>query len=770
MVLVSRGDKTALPLLEKLTMESANPLARLHALCIAETPAAVLRALGDRHPGVRENALRIAERYPTVEMIAAAAKLVDDPDAKVRLQLALTLGEWKDAVAGDALAQLALRDHAEPCMVAAVMSSALPHARVLFDAVMKAGGEPLKVFGPLLEKMLRAPREAASAAVVASAPRASLPLPAMTADRAEVIKRFQPALKLTGNPVSGRAIFTQLCVACHRLGETGNEVGPNLVSVAGHPPEKLLVNILDPSADVQPGYYAYRCRVVGGDEIYGLIATETANSVTFKLPDGTSRAVLRKEIASLESTRTSLMPAGLEAGLDEQKLADLIAFLRAGPADEATPARARSDIRVGAAAVNLKSTDDMPLAGSLEARFTKEQEGELRATAVVIEKPGAGKVAIVACDVLWVTRAIVDAALAEIEQTTGIPSSHVLVNATHTHHAPGTAPAHAFGWSEKFADEVRRGIVQSVQEASARMSDAAFFFQLGEERTVGANSRLLLGDGAVSWLNPLAEAGAKVQPTDPFDPQLPVLDFRAAEGKSRAVIFNHSTHTIGTRSGREVRSPSFYGLAAQELEAELGGIVSFLEGASGSTHNIRGVRVPVAIERMKRAVLETRSQAVPHPVTHLASIKRPFRFRVRHFDEVAEAANVARYTSTYAKASATRIGAIFSAMRRELAPVQGEERTTIVQAMRIGDVALVGVPAEYFTALGLEIKRRSPFKNTFIAELANDWIGYLPTREGHALGGYQTWTGLHSYAEPGTGERIADEAVKLLEILARDVD
>jgi hypothetical protein len=283
---------------------------------------------------------------------------------------------------------------------------------------------------------------------------------------------------------------------------------------------------------------------------------------------------------------------------------------------------------------------------------------------------------------------------------------------------------------------------------------------------VGANSRLLLEDGAISWLNPLAEAGVKVQPTDPFDPQLPVLDFRAPDGKSRALIFNHSTHTIGTRSGKDVRSPSFYGLAAQDLELELGSIVSFLEGASGSTHNIRGVPVPVAIERMKRAVLDARTQAQPHPATRLLSVKRPFQFRVRTFDESTEAAKVERYTSVYAKTVSARIGEIFATMRRELAPQQGQQRTTTIQAMLIGDVAIVGVPAEYFTAMGLDIKRRSPFPNTYVAELANDWIGYLPTREGHTRGGYQTWTGLHSYAEPGTGERIADEAVKLLESLS----
>ena len=87
-------------------------------------------------------------------------------------------------------------------------------------------------------------------------------------------------------------------------------------------------------------------------------------------------------------------------------------------------------------------------------------------------------------------------------------------------------------------------------------------------------------------------------------------------------------------------------------------------------------------------------------------------------------------------------------MRQELKPEQGRERKTWLHVLLIGDVAIVGVPAEYFTSLGIDIKRRSPFKYTFVAELASDWIGYLPDREGHDLGGYQTWMGLHSYAEP----------------------
>jgi hypothetical protein len=217
-----------------------------------------------------------------------------------------------------------------------------------------------------------------------------------------------------------------------------------------------------------------------------------------------------------------------------------------------------------------------------------------------------------------------------------------------------------------------------------------------------------------------------------------------------------------------VRSPSFYGLAAQELEASFGGVVGFIEGASGSTHNIRGVSTALAVERMKHAVAATRDAAERLPVATVGALREPFHFKVRAFDEAAEEANVMRYLSDHAPQNAARIRQIFADQRRVLATHQNTRRTTWIQVVRVGDVAVVGVPAEYFTGLGLEIKRRSPFKHTLIAELANDWIGYLPDAAGHRLGGYQTWTGLHSYAEPGTGERLAQTAVRLLKELAKE--
>ncbi len=140
---------------------------------------------------------------------------------------------------------------------------------------------------------------------------------------------------------------------------------------------------------------------------------------------------------------------------------------------------------------------------------------------------------------------------------------------------------------------------------------------------------------------------------DPSTRNFPSSIFATRPARLGRLLFNHSTHTIGTRSGKNVRSPSFYGLAAQELETEIGGTVGFLEGASGSTHNITLVPVAEAVVRMKRAVKQARAQATRHPVDILKAIRKTMKFHVRHFDENEEDAKIARYTTRYAPTAST---------------------------------------------------------------------------------------------------------------------
>ncbi len=146
----------------------------------------------------------------------------------------------------------------------------------------------------------------------------------------------------------------------------------------------------------------------------------------------------------------------------------------------------------------------------------------------------------------------------------------------------------------------------------------------------------------------------------------------------------------------------------------------------------------------------------------LASIKRELPYQMRTFDELAQEEAVTRYCRTYAPDHADAISSVFRESRAKLKPQQGEWRKMWLQTMRMGDVYLVGVPAEFFTVLGLEIKRRSPYRQTFVCGLSNDYVGYLPDRQAFELGGYQTWVGLHCFAEVGTGEAVVEECLRML--------
>ena len=130
--------------------------------------------------------------------------------------------------------------------------------------------------------------------------------------RAEIIERYAASLNWAGDATRGLAIYRRHCASCHRRGGEGHDVGPDLATVVDHAPAKLLANILDPSGDIQPGYLAYTCVLESGEVLSGILAGETAGSLTLKLADGNVRHIARREIELLKSTGQSFMPEGLE--------------------------------------------------------------------------------------------------------------------------------------------------------------------------------------------------------------------------------------------------------------------------------------------------------------------------------------------------------------------------------------------------------------------------------------------------------------------------
>lgn len=145
--------------------------------------------------------------------------------------------------------------------------------------------------------------------------------------RQDVLDAYKPALTLAGDAGRGKMHFQKVCAACHRLENVGNEIGANLAAIQNRGADAILFNVLDPNREVNPQYVNYVVITTEGKSLTGLIAAETATSVTLKRAENQSDTVLRINIEEMRSTGLSIMPEGLEKQLDQQAMADLIAYL-----------------------------------------------------------------------------------------------------------------------------------------------------------------------------------------------------------------------------------------------------------------------------------------------------------------------------------------------------------------------------------------------------------------------------------------------------------
>ena len=149
-------------------------------------------------------------------------------------------------------------------------------------------------------------------------------------DREEVIARYEPALESPVDFERGRAVYKKTCANCHRLGQEGHAVGPDLVSVKNKSARDLLIAILDPNRERQPNYASYSLVTAAGRVVTGIISGETADSVTLRQAEGKEETVLREDIEVLRANGVSLMPAGMEKDLSPEQVAAVIALIRDG--------------------------------------------------------------------------------------------------------------------------------------------------------------------------------------------------------------------------------------------------------------------------------------------------------------------------------------------------------------------------------------------------------------------------------------------------------
>ncbi len=145
------------------------------------------------------------------------------------------------------------------------------------------------------------------------------------------LEAFASSLTRDGHPEAGRPVFEKLCATCHKVGDVGHVVGPDLTGIKARPKESLLADILAPNRAVAPGYTTYTVQTVQGELLSGLLVSETANNITLAQADGVTSIILRQSIDAMASSTLSLMPEGLAQDLSSQDMANLLAFLKALP-------------------------------------------------------------------------------------------------------------------------------------------------------------------------------------------------------------------------------------------------------------------------------------------------------------------------------------------------------------------------------------------------------------------------------------------------------
>ncbi|QDT14887.1 hypothetical protein [Alienimonas californiensis] len=448
-------------------------------------------------------------------------------------------------------------------------------------------------------------------------------------------------------------------------------------------------------------------------------------------------------------------------------------------------------LRVGTAAVDI-SPDVVPF--QLRSGPSSHVHDPFHVRAVAFEN-GDGRAAIALVDDIGVGREWTDEAKAEAARQTGWDAGQMLVCATHTHTAPkggDTSPG-------RIAYEKRRreGLTAALVGAIGTLQPAQVGFASDAEPSEVYNRRWYLKPeadhgnpfGGLDQVRTNPPRPDLLRPAGPVDPEVAVIDVRTRRGRPLAVISNYALHYVGgvpqaTRpDGREegMASADYFGEFARIMPHRLGGtnppegfVALLTNGASGDINNIdfHGTRPPRApfeqIRLVAAKVADAAWRAVKKierydadPAIAVRQREVALNYRVPTPAEVENARRLLALPRQEREAVHPRADGYARTVVRMADPEHPRTEAVLIQAVRIGDQAIVALPFETFVETGLELKEKSPFPRTLVIGLANGSEGYLPTPEQHKLGGYETWLGTSKFEEDAS-EILTRELLAML--------
>jgi hypothetical protein len=426
-------------------------------------------------------------------------------------------------------------------------------------------------------------------------------------------------------------------------------------------------------------------------------------------------------------------------------------------------------LRVGFARIDITPPIGCCLQGHFVRIVSTAVHDPLYASAMYIDD-GKTCACIVSCDTVSIGRTAVEQSRALIAELAGVEPQHAIICATHTHTGPVMSEhQHVADRNEpspQWSAALPQRIASAVAQARNNAAPTHIAVGVGEEHDVSFGRRYLRKDGTIVSIAAPGDPSL-VKALTPIDPQLGVVAFGNDYNDLAGVLINFALH-LDTIDGTLI-SADFPGVIRDQLTRAFGDELGYVytSGAMANINHYKSLAPPRwqgYYECARRTGMILAGEAIK-TVARLDAFTADAPLRVagravalplRQYDD----ATLEQARAIIADAGPGKWDGFHDALGPLNAADLGRDTfTTEITAMGVGDVGFVTIPGEYFVELGLDIKQRSPFKHTFIIELAGDCLGYICTEQAHHEGGYEAQS---SGLAPGAGELLCREAVELL--------
>ena len=347
-------------------------------------------------------------------------------------------------------------------------------------------------------------------------------------------------------------------------------------------------------------------------------------------------------------------------------------------------------------------------------RKVEEVLDDLHVRALVFDD-GKTKAALVSVDVITLNAALTQNIRTRVEKETGIPAGAILLSATHSHSTPTANFFRQWGTLDpNFVRLVEKSAVEAILEADRLRAPAA----------------LGCGEAAVAGI-----AVNRVRKDGPVDHSLRVLGIRAADGAAlRAAAVNFACHPVCMDQETHYVSADYPGRVVRELErGHPGALGAFFQGASGDINPVGLWKGPDAAQAHGHTLAAGARQILEGLKF---SGQGDLAFSQMDCELPLDLESARREATQYLFQGAIRKGHGWLAqggfMREWAHEVLGllasqppDRLRCEVYALRIGDLAIVGLPGEMYTLIGQAIRAASPFPQTWVVGFANGNIGYV---------------------------------------------